>query len=347
MCPIFMCLQQQRLNSEAEIARELRPFSNLVCEPSSGSSPIPAAAVACQQDGLKVPVDEGKITLKSPSARVKDAPRDQLVTVQEPRGGTASFNVMADNSDGLLSRRSPIQGTEVPGFIQGKNVSVEPANVKPSVNAQEDKPDRSSRKRSHDARTSDSPFAAQNSVPQNQPTPSSVLQNQPFLEDDSRATPRSQSWLNRWMPSLKPTGTVFKGPQASGPVPPGPSSSHAKNRRLVQDNLLHVEQVGEVGPEERRTQVTQTADPWPSHNSDYRRRTSNPLFPGSYPFPSAAAMALVGAASRRLAPLPPQRVRTRIAVWPAIAGMQLRRTESETPEVLTPQVEVEVVAEEG
>lgn len=341
-----MCWQRQRLNAEAEPVRELKPFSNLVCEPSSGSSPVPGGAVSCQQDGLKLGRAsssgvKGKVTLEGPSGLRKESERDQLATDRETRGVTASFNFMAQSSEGLLSRK-PMPGMEGPGFTQGNNFCGEPENVKLSINAQEDKPGRYSRKRSHDARTSDSQFAAQNS----EPIPSVVPQNQPSVEDNTRTTPRSQSWLQRWMPSSKPAATVFKAPQSCGSILPG-QSSHAKNRRLVQESV--VDEAGSDVQEQRRTSAMQTADPWAGFNSNNPHiNNSNPLFPGFYSVPSAAAMALVGAASRRAVPLPPQRVGTRIAVWPAIAGIQLRRTESESPEVLTPEVEDEVVVvEEG
>jgi len=153
------------------------------------------------------------------------------------------------------------------------------------------------------------------------------------------------------MPSSKPTATVFKAPQSSGSILPGQSSSHAKNRRLVQDSVVDGEQVDEAGSgvqEQHTSSAMQTANPWAGSNLDNLHSNANPLFPGFYQVPSAAAMALVGAASRRAVPLPPQRVGTRIAVWPAIAGIQLRRSaESESAEFLTPEVEVEVVVEEG
>lgn len=83
-----------------------------------------------------------------------------------------------------------------------------------------------------------------------------------------------------------------------------------------------------------------------SHRDDQYHQNTIPLFTGEYPVPSAAAMAIVGAANRRSGPLPPQRVGTRIAVWPATAGMLMHRAaESESPELLTAQVDAEVVVE--
>lgn len=350
----FMIWQRQRLN--AEPLRELKPFSNLVCEPSSGSSPVPGGTVmSCQQDGFKVATAsssgvKGKMTLEGPSAVMKDAERDPLIAADKEtlRGGTtaSTFNVMAQSSEaGLLSIRKPMPGMEDrPGFIRRNNSFCGDAEnpVKLSINSQEDKiPERLSRKRRHDARTNSQFAAVQNSEPQ------IPLAMQSIVGDDSRATSRSQSWLQRWMPSSKPTGaTGFKAPQSGGSTP-----STAKNRRLVQDsNIVDGEQVEKAGSEQHTAMET-GEDPSRArpHPDNHRHHNANPLFPGIYPGPSAAAMAIVGAASRRVVPLPPQRVGTRIAVWPAIAGFPLRRatTESESPEVLTPQVDVEVVIEEG
>lgn len=308
------------MNAEAEA---VRPFSNPVSEPSSGSSPVSGGARSGQRDEIKVASPsnsevKGKKTLEGPSVVMEDAEWDQINAVPYvPDRGTAStFNVAAQSSEaGLLSRGMPVPDREERlSFLTGSR------NFETS--AQEGTiPGRPTRKRTHDARTRDSHYsAAQNSEPA-----FAVPQNRD-VEGDSRATPRPQSWLQRWMP--KPAGaTGFKTPQFAGSTP-------SKNRRLSLDS----DSVGGGdGPSPSRAG---------SHREDQYHQNANPLFTGEYPVPSAAAMAIVGAANRRSVPLPSQTVGTRIAVWPATAGMLMRRAaESESPEVLTAQVDVEVVVE--
>jgi nuclear pore complex protein Nup205 len=310
------------MNAEAEA---VRPFSNPVSEPSSGSSPVSGGVRLGQQDEIKVASSpsnsevKGKKTLEGPSVVMEDAEWDQInAAPYVPDRNTAStFNVAAQSSEaGLLSRRLPVPDREERlSFLTGSRNFEEKSAQEGII------PGRSSRKRTHDARTRDSQYsAAQNSEPA-----FAVPQNRD-VEGESRATPRPQSWLQRWMP--KPSGaTGFKTPQYAGSTP-------SKNRRLSLDS-------DSVGGEQ---------EPSPSragsHRDDQYHQNANPPFAGEYPVPSAAAMAIVGAANRRSVPLPPQRVGTRIAVWPATAGMLMRRAaESESPEVLTAQVDVEVVVE--
>ena len=351
MSLVFMCWQQQRLNREAGTVKEIIPSSNSVGEASSGSSPVPGGgAVPRQQDGFKIEAVSssrvrGENIIGGPSAPVKDVDMEQVIPDKEIPGVTASFNAMAQSSEGLLSRRKhPMPGMEGHGLRQ-ENLSGQAENAKLSMNAQEDKLGRSSRKRSHDERAKDSQFALQNSETFALADP----QDQSSAENESRATSHSQSWLQRWMPSSKPTATAFKAPQSSGSMLPGQLASHAKNRRLVQGSIVSGErdEAGSEAQGQHATSEIERAGPWAGSNSDNHHRSTNPLFPGFYPVPSAAAMALVGAASRRGVQPPPQRVGTRIAVWPAIAGIQLRRTESGSSGGLPPQSEVEVVVEEG
>lgn len=343
-----MFLQQQRLNPGAGTVRELRPCSNLVCEPSSGSSPVPGSSVSRQQDGFKIEAASssgvrGENLIGGPSTLVKDAEREQITPDKETPGRTESFHAMAQISEDPLRRKYSVADMEVHGLRQDKNSS---GQAELTINAQGDKSGRSSRKRSHDAGASESQFALKNSEAISLAEP----QNQLSGENVSRAAPRSQTWLQRWMPSSKPLASDFRAPQPCGSIPPGQLSSHAENRRLVQDSIGQGGRSDEAGPdaqEQHKTPNIEKADLWARSNLDNYHRGSNPLFPGFYPVPSAAAMALVGAASRRPVPLPPRRVGTRIAVWPAIAGIQLRRTESGASGVLPPQIEVKVVVEEG
>ncbi|KAG0583450.1 hypothetical protein KC19_3G136800 [Ceratodon purpureus] len=341
-------LQQQRLIPEAGPVRELRPCINMVSEVSSGSSPIPCGAVSHQLDGSKIEAASrsGFRGGNMISASVKSTEMDQVIPDKDTPGGAANFNALGQSSEVLLSRQKhSMPGMDGHGLRQ-ESISGQAENVKLSVNAQEDNSGRSSRKRSHDARASESQFALQN------PETISLVEplNQSFAGNERRTAPHSQSWLQRWMPSPKPSTTVFKAPQPCGSVPPGQLSSHAKNRKLVQDSITPGEQLVGAdldGQEQQRTSQIQKTGLWAGSSSGNHHRRSNPLFPGFYPVPSAAAMALVGAASRRAVPLPPQRVGTRIAVWPAITGTQLRRTESGSSGSLPPQAEVEVVVEEG
>ena len=345
---MFICWQQQRLIPEAGPVRELRPCINMVSEVSSGSSPIPCGAVSHQLDGSKIEAASrsGFRGGNMISASVKSTEMDQVIPDKDTPGGAANFNALGQSSEVLLSRQKhSMPGMDGHGLRQ-ESISGQAENVKLSVNAQEDKSGRSSRKRSHDARASESQFALQN------PETISLVEplNQSFAGNERRTAPHSQSWLQRWMPSPKPSTTVFKAPQPCGSVPPGQLSSHAKNRKLVQDSITPGEQLVGAdldGQEQQRTSQIQKTGLWAGSSSGNHHRRSNPLFPGFYPVPSAAAMALVGAASRRAVPLPPQRVGTRIAVWPAITGTQLRRTESGSSGSLPPQAEVEVVVEEG
>jgi hypothetical protein len=147
-------------------------------------------------------------------------------------------------------------------------------------------------------------------------------------------------------PKALPTSThnAFAGRFSSEQAP-----THAKNRKLVQDSTVQGESFNHTGPAFRaqwRPQVQEIGDC--SLGASYRGdfQDSSLFFPGFSP--SAAALALVGAASRKTVPLPPQRIGTRVAVWPAIAaGGQVEGSESGFQGGILLQPEVRVIVEEG
>uniref|UniRef100_A0A7I4C4Z9 Uncharacterized protein n=1 Tax=Physcomitrium patens TaxID=3218 RepID=A0A7I4C4Z9_PHYPA len=367
---------QQQVNTEAEGMRELRSCSNLVCEASSGSSPVP-----CENHCVRLPSQstdkhlastgpimpgpsakysskenyhqrkgnlegsgvQGGYTLKNPSALVTDVEKEQSPVDKQTRGGATKIGATAQSPDNFRKREFAAN-REYHAFNEGKNISGQSGSAK-FLDAQGDRSERSSRKRTHEARTGASQSAFKDSE-----TPSVVVPQNEFGVEELKTTPRAQSWLQRWMPSSKPVIPVFEASQGfSSQMPTKQSSSHAKNPRLVHDNTIHGQRLDEAGSavlEEHRPSAMERSGQLARSNFENYHRRSSPLCPGFYPLPSAAAMALVGAASRRAAPLPPQRsVQTRISVWPAIAGIQLRRTELGSPGVLSPQVEVDMVEE--
>nr|PNR28894.1 hypothetical protein PHYPA_027586 [Physcomitrium patens] len=338
---------QQQLNTETKAMSQLKPWSNLVSEASSGSSPVLGDAVSCGIQRICLPSQSSEKLLTStdstmlvPPPKYLSKERHQQVKVDleatsssRVQGGNvlneASALVKDVEEENSLFRKQTFGSTarlcddaqrpdvsprgksfankEAHGFSEEKNLCHQSGHAKCS-DAQGVRQERSSKKRSHEARTGESNFASQNFESLHGAGP----QIESGVEEDSRTTPRPQPWLQS-----TPHGNRL---DATG----------------VDKQEQHMSSAGEGSSQ------------WAGSDFDHYHRRSNPLRQGFYQLPSAAAMALVGAASKRAVPLPPQRsVGTRIAVWPAIAGMQLRRTKSGTREVSAPQVEVEVVVEEG
>jgi hypothetical protein len=265
--------------------------------------------------------------------------REIIASNQEPVRGDGGHDHMEHRSGAL-----PGEGTAEflsRGLNQGE---IRCDNCQMWTDAPGDRPGRSSRKRSHDAGTRIYGTHAQN------PESSCVDPNYLSKRDTSQARPQTQAWLQRWMSSPRPkalptsTHNAFAGRFSSEQAP-----THAKNRKLVQDSTVQGESFNHTGPAFRaqwRPQVQEIGDC--SLGASYRGdfQDSSLFFPGFSP--SAAALALVGAASRKTVPLPPQRIGTRVAVWPAIAaGGQVEGSESGFQGGILLQPEVRVIVEEG
>lgn len=285
-------------------------------------------------------VKGGKETLAE-DPDCKEREREIIASTQEPVRGDGGH----DHMEHRLGAH-PGEGTAEPlgrGLNQGE-IRCGACQMWTDVPA--DRPGRSSRKRSHDAGTRIYGTHAHN------PENSCVDPNYLSKRDTSQAPPQTQAWLQRWMSSPRPkalpasTHNAFAGRFSSEQAP-----THAKNRKLVQDSTVQGEFFNHRGPAFRaqwRPQDLEVGDSslGPRYRGDFQ--DSSLFCSGFYSLPSAAALALVGAASRKTVPLPPQRIGTRVAVWPTIAGGgQVEGNESGFQGGTLLQPEVRVIVEEG
>lgn len=369
-------LQEQHLKVQGRPSQNLRTYSSF-CEASSASStpgghvphgqrlPLPPSSSGKNHDSViaRTSMLPGKqqIVRSSAQGRFKNsAPSSSGVKginetlVEDPDCNKREREIVAsaegpergDGSRDHMEHRSgalPGEGTsDLPGrgLNQGREIKCDYCQTWTDVPG--DRPGKSSRKRSHDAGTRIYGTHAQN------PENSSVDPNYLPKRDISQAPPQTQAWLQRWMSSPRPkalpgsTHNVFSSEQAP---------THAKNRKLVQDSTVQGELLNHTGSAFRAQGGPQDLEVGDSRlGTSYRGdcQESSLFCPEFYSLPSAAALALVGAASRKAVPLPPQRIGTRVAVWPAIAGEgQVEGNESGFQGIILLQPEVRVIVEEG
>jgi hypothetical protein len=167
-------------------------------------------------------------------------------------------------------------------------------------------------------------------------TPSQAC-NIPSADNEYPKVPKGQPWLHRWMhPSTSRSNDSFKLLSASRVLSGGSGLGAATNQAASnadastvtksQEGVAYSRRVQKVASEGERShavigvknQFAKTERGNVSVGEDDGSRLKMPFFPGYHNPPSAAAFALVGAASRRsMMSLPPQRQPgTRVAVWP-------------------------------
>jgi hypothetical protein len=167
-------------------------------------------------------------------------------------------------------------------------------------------------------------------------TPSQAC-NIPSADNEYPKVPKGQPWLHRWMhPSISRSNDSLKLPSASRVFSGGSGSGAATNQAASnadastvtksQEGVAYSRRVQKVASEGERShavigvnnQFAKTERGNVSVGEDDGSRLKMPFFLGYHNPPSAAAIALVGAASRRsMMPLLPQRQPgTRVAVWP-------------------------------
>jgi hypothetical protein len=167
-------------------------------------------------------------------------------------------------------------------------------------------------------------------------TPSQAC-NIPSADNEYPKVPKGQPWLHRWMhPSISRSNDSFKLLSASRAFSGGSGLGAATNQAASNADASTVTKSQEGGSYSRRVQkvvsegershavigvnnqFAKTERGNVSVGEDDGSRLKMPFFLGYHNPPSAAAIALVGAASRRsMMPLLPQRQPgTRVAVWP-------------------------------
>ncbi|KAH8944438.1 hypothetical protein BDL97_13G110700 [Sphagnum fallax] len=162
-------------------------------------------------------------------------------------------------------------------------------------------------------------------------TPSQAC-NIPSADNEYPKVPKGQPWLHRWMhPSISRSNDSFKLLSASRVFSGGSglgaaSNADASTVTKSQEGVAYSRRVQKVASEGETShavigvnnQFAKTERGNVSVGEDDGSRSKMPFFLGYQNPPSAAAIALVGAASRRsMMPLLPQRQPgTRVAVWP-------------------------------
>jgi hypothetical protein len=162
-------------------------------------------------------------------------------------------------------------------------------------------------------------------------TPSQAC-NIPSADNEYPKVPKGQPWLHRWMhPSISRSNDSFKLLSASRVFSGGSglgaaSNADASTVTKSQEGVAYSRRVQKVASEGETShavigvnnQFAKTERGNVSVGEDDGSRSKMPFFLGYQNPPSAAAIALVGAASRRsMMPLVPQRQPgTRVAVWP-------------------------------